>query len=34
MERERESTTVHEEQANVRRMPRGNEHEGDGEGGW
>ena len=26
--------TAHEEQANVRRMLRGNEHEGDGEGRW
>ena len=28
------ATTAHEKQANVRRMLRENEHEGDGEGGW
>ena len=27
-------TTAHEQQANVRRLLRGNEHESDGEGGW
>ena len=28
------AASAHDEQANTRRMPRGNEHEGDGEGGW